>query len=287
MRTTILFSLLFASTAFAQDPEAGVKRLGSTRRLLDINTPRPLLTVAKVLVEAYQLHVNSEDPPFSCADDVTDMQSAKHDALQADHFYVPKGGVLRIYFSVDRNQRPVNPDSLLANVVATYNQHFPFRYRLLKSGDVYSFVPVAGRNDHCREVQLSPQLDRKISIPKATRTIDQQMQALSNALRAGTGEPALISLNGVMNSTIPGLPLTLEARDEPARDVLLRIIRACRYRFYWIVYGNPFTPGWSIILEPVIGRIVKEGSDGGFSYPYILWPGAQPPPPLPPPPPIR
>lgn len=86
--------------------------------------------------------------------------------------------------------------------------------------------------------------------------------------------PAGPSLTAPFRTSARVLRVSLEARDEPARDVLLHIITATSYRFYWLAREGPFRQGWVINLMPLTGRIVKEAG-GGFTYPWTLWPGAK------------
>jgi hypothetical protein len=147
-------------------------------------------------------------------------------------------------------------------------------------------VPVQGRDEKCRQISLTALLDRRISITKADRATGKNLRLFEEAVGIEAGEPVNLNTQAWMNRAIPGR-FVLGAQNEPARAVLLRIIQMTHYRFYWLVRNQPFHQGWVINLQPLTEGIVREPG-GGYHYPWILWPGAQPLPPMPlPPPPAK
>ena len=145
--------VVFATRLYAQHPEAAITKLDATRRLLKIDSYRQLDSLATVLANAYQLHINAEDPPFACSDGILTVKPDKRNPLSAlapGDSYLLKGGTLEVKFEVNRNRKLLEPVALLRQAIATYNRQFAFKYTLLRSADVYTFVPVEGRDDHCQ-----------------------------------------------------------------------------------------------------------------------------------------
>jgi hypothetical protein len=266
---------VFIRSLLSQDPEAGITVLNGSERLLRITSYRPLDSAAYLLAEDYQIDVNAEDPSFACPDDLIDSRPSRKNPLAAEHAYLPKGGSFELRFSVGPDRRPVAVTSLLQQVVITYSQHFPFQYRLRQDGaDVYSFVPFAGRDSQCHMRQIPALLDHEISITKGSGGIYEAVAAFEKALSLAAGEHTVINTQSWLNR-VPNLRVSLDARNEPARDVLLHIIKATHYKFYWLVREQPLHQGWVINLLPLTRRIVREPG-GGFHYPWTLWPGATP-----------
>jgi hypothetical protein len=280
----LFLAFLFLATlnAGAQDSEAGITKLNDSQRLLRIESGRPLDSAAFLLAEDYHLHVNAEDPPFACPDDVIDPKPSQHFALAADHAYLPKGGAFEVRYSVDAQRKPVDVGELLRQIVLTYNHRFSFQYRLQIDDDVFSFVPVHGRNRGCQSIPLTALLDQKISIAKADRATGENLRLFEQTLGRSSGEPVFLNTQAWMNHAIP-MHFTLEARNESARAVLLRIIHMTHYRFYWLVRNQPLHAGWVINLQPLTQGMVGDPAGGGYRSPWVLWPGAQPLPPVPPP----
>ncbi len=266
--------VLFTECLRSQNSEAGIAILNSKDRVLKINADRPLDVAASLLAQDYQIHINAEDPPLACPDDTVDTRPSRKNPIAADHFYLPKGGHLEIRFSVDKDHRPLDSLNLLSRLVAEYNRTSSFRYRLQQDKeDVYSFVPVEARDKNCRLVKITALLDHPISIPKDTRGIYETIRMFDSALSRAAGERTTTNTQTWMNR-IPDIRISIGAHDEPARNVLLTIIKATPYRFYWLVREQPYHGGWTINLMPLTGRIIK--TPGGYSYPWILWPGTDP-----------
>lgn len=129
-------------------------------------------------------------------------------------------------------------------------------------------------------------LDKKISFPAASRPLFETVRLFEDTLGSRVGQVVVVNTQSWLNSGIFELRVSLGAQNEPARDVLLRIIKSTHYRYYWLVRTGPGKPSWAVNLQPLLGQIIR--SPGNFAYPRILWPGARPLPPIqPPPPPVR
>ncbi len=90
-----------------------------------------------------------------------------------------------------------------------------------------------------------------------------------SALSKAAGEQTTTNTQSWMNR-IPNEAISIGAQDQPAREILLAIIRATHYRFYWLAREQPYHGGWTINLMPLAGKISKEPG-GSYSYPWLPW----------------
>jgi hypothetical protein len=176
--------LLFVGAArlCSQNPEAGVTVLNNAERVLRINANRPLDSAAQILASDYQINISAEDPLFACSQDVVDTHPGLKNPLAAEHAYVPRGSRFEVRFSVNSLRYPLNTRSLLDQVVAAYNDSSSFRYRLEQQGDFFSFVPIRGRDAHCRSVKIDALLDQPISVRSEPMSIYQELAPSSQRL---------------------------------------------------------------------------------------------------------
>jgi hypothetical protein len=265
--------LTAASGSLAYGYDLGIITLDSSHRLLKIDSYRPLDSAATLLSGEYHIHVNAEDPPFACKEDVIDLEPGKTHPLASEHFYLPKGAAFEVRYAVDGQNRPADPIGLLRQTVSAYNAHSSFEYKLQTEGDVFTFVPVRGRNANCQQKPLTALLDLKISIPPSDRPTYDNVRLFEQKLGSLAREPVSLLTEAWLNHTVPD-HFILGANDEPAREVLLRIIRMTHYRFSWLVREQPFLSGWIINLEPVTKGLTRDHG-GGTRADWVLWPGAK------------
>lgn len=267
--------LLFAGSSclWPEDPEAGIIKLGRTERMLQIESGRPLDSAAYLLASAYQIDVSAEDPPFACAEDVVDSHPSRTFPLAAEHAYLPKGSSFEVRFSVNEKRYPPDSKVLLEKVVAAFNAHSTFRYRLNESGDVFAFVPVVARDAKCRPAAIRDLLDSVVTVPGREMHMYEAVRAMEAELSEAAGERVNLGaqewLNGILD-----LKVRFATTTGPARDLLLSMIKATHYRFYWLMREQPIRGGWAINLIPLQSR-----SGRTLPHPRILWPGQQPLPP--------
>ena len=139
---------------------------------------------------------------------------------------VPKGGRLEVPFGLRAEGSPEDVRALLEALVKQANDGFPFAYRLDTDGDWLTLVPTRTRDALGRSIEVTPLLDRHVTIPPGVRSIAESANLMAAALSAQTG----LSV-GCCQASIGGVPwglerIAFEAHDEPARSVLKRLIAA-------------------------------------------------------------
>lgn len=210
----LLLTSLTMAAAFASEV-ARVERAGEQVRLM-ADGPRPLHAIAYTLSEHFGLSVGVEDPLWTYADDLKDA-SLENPKLRAG-LMVPRGGPLEIEFKAGDPAR--HPAAFLMTVLEAANRQLAFQYRLDKDGERFWLVPVRGRNARGEMGDLTPLLDRLVTIPYGQQTIAEVAQRMAEQLSKQTG----LRVN-CCQSFVAGIPwgmerITYGADQLRARDVL-------------------------------------------------------------------
>ncbi|MBZ5630813.1 MAG: hypothetical protein LAO06_18310 [Acidobacteriia bacterium] len=167
------------------------------------DTWRPLHAVAATLADRFGILISAEDP---------DQYELKRRRLE-------------IHFRAPEHETPNNVPALLQQVADAANAHSPYAYRLDREGEFAALVPTRTRNVAGEMVERVPLLDRHITIPAGTRRIAEVGNMLAKQLSAQTGLHV-----ACCQTFVAGIPwgmaeVSFEARDEPARKALERLIR--------------------------------------------------------------
>lgn len=210
MRAPAFF--LVCLVAAAQNPEAGrIERSGDEARLIIEDRPRPVDAAAITLAEQFGILVNVEDP------------------LPA--VLVSSGQSLEVSFRTNPGGQPQDAWALIEDLRATANTRLGLSYRLDEAGGMRTLVGL--------RAGAVPVLDRRINIPIGMRMVLEHAKLMAEELSKQTG--ARIDC---CQPFVAGVPWGLErifygAQDEPARDVLIGLIRATHGHFYWLMRCEP------------------------------------------------
>ena len=219
---------------------------------LSVFGPRPVDLAAKKLVDEFRVAINVEDPLYFYRDDV----QFSHVAAWGKRVMVPRASLLEMRFDLrpDGSLRDVR--QLLQDLVDTANAQLPFRYRMDRDGDAFTLVATRTRDEQGRSVDLTPILDRRISIPLGTRRFFEHVNLLTHALEEQTGVH-VGCCTGVADNQ-PGPPFAFRADDEPARTAFLRLVRSRPARnhlvrsegAYHLVASEPGGYHWLMKCQP-------------------------------------
>ncbi len=240
------------ATVLAQSPEAGrVERNGSQATLI-VDSPRPMDSAAITIAEQFGIPVSAEDPPYVYRDDVKDVTAEVARASNPlRRVFVPKGGRLEVQFALRFDGSPEDIRALLQDLADKANAQFPFSYRLSADGDSLTLAPTRTRDLLGRAIEITPLLDRRITIPLGVRTIAESANLMAAELSTQTGLRV-----GCCQGVVAGIPwgltkVAFEARDEPARSVLKRLIAASLEGrpngYYWLQRCDPLPSAWCFI----------------------------------------
>jgi hypothetical protein len=262
--------LVWAVAASAQPPEAGRLERNGNQATLIVESPRPLDSAAIKIAEQFGIPVSAEDPPYLYQDDMKDVTAEV--GRRANHhrrIFVPKGGRLEVQFTIHADGSPVDIQAFLQDLVDKANARFPFGYRLDGDGEAPVLVPTRTRDLQGRVVEITPLLDRRVTIPPGSRTIAESAKLMAEALSVQTGL-RVSCCQGVVAGFPWGMAeVAFEARDEPARSVLKRLIAASLEGrpngYYWLQRCDPLPSNWCFInLGHIPARTGPFGAQTGL-----------------------
>ena len=236
--------LLATASLWAQDPELGRIEIGQYGGTLTVDSGRPFDSAAKTLARRYGILINSEDPEYLYSNDMKDVTAEVARRIRPGmRVFVPNGGRLEVRFPVQPDGSPQDVRGMLQAVVDAANAQFPFAYRLEVGRDAYTFVPTTTRDVQGRVVSVPALLDRKVTIRPGVRSIIEHAKLMTDSLAVETG----FNVN-CCQGAIAGYPwgmekVDFEARDEPGRSVLTRLMRKVKGGYYYLERCDPITPG--------------------------------------------
>jgi hypothetical protein len=218
----IILLLVFSGLAVtAQQSDLAVIERHGADATLTVDTFRPLDAIATRLEEEFGIVVSAEDPFYMFSGDTMDI-SLEVSRVRAGTL-VPRRRKLEVHFPLNSHGSPRDVRELLNNVIDTANAQLPFAYRLDVDGAAFFLVPTRTRDAQGRSIDVTPLLDRKVTIPPGTRSIAENAQLMADALSSQTGLRV-----SCCQSFVAGYPWGMEkisfaAGSEPARNVLKRL----------------------------------------------------------------
>ena len=189
---------------------------------LSVSGHRPVDLAARKLVEEFGIAINVEDPVYLYRDDVEDIGATR----SGGRLLVPKPSLLEIPLDVRADGALADVPQVVRDLRDTANRQFPFAFRIDTDGSVFTLIATRTRDEQGRSVQLTPILDRHVTIPPGTRKIFEHVNLLTESLQQQTGVRV-----SCCQAAVAGIPwgstvVTFEATDEPARSILLRLLRS-------------------------------------------------------------
>lgn len=187
----------------------------------------PVYALSATLADRYGISVSIERPQWAFPTDAEDVAvadpqfSAQHDNI---HYLVMKPHVVQIRFSAVGDVAPADLHGLLLQLANLANKALPYAYRLdLQEGE-YVLVPTKTRNSAGELEDAQPLLDRHVSISPDSRPAEHA-ELMADELSRQTG--LHIDCCQAMVAGVPwgGAVIPFQADDEPAREVLQRLIR--------------------------------------------------------------
>jgi hypothetical protein len=210
---------------------------------------RSLGAAVDTLVCRHGLFLNYEDAPWIAERDVQELPPPTRletpagggaPVLSRPPMRVPASERLDFEYVEDpETQLPLNAHDLLEDLVEAHRQqggHGRFRVERLNDG-IASIVPSAALDERGEWSTIEPLLSRKVTIEAQHRPVgdlfDRVLAELNEKgpYRVGYG---WLPLNAFYQNYVE-----FGAYDEPARDVLIRALRALPYRYYMTLNFEP------------------------------------------------
>ncbi|MFY9741770.1 MAG: hypothetical protein WA252_01620 [Candidatus Sulfotelmatobacter sp.] len=203
------------------------------------NSPRPLLQALDALRHKYGWVVSYEDPAYTSSLDVVEGRDGP------SHLLLPAGGS----FNVEFPSRSLLEDQTLRLIVGAYNQSSnPSRFELRRSseGDFY----VVGTSARNRTKTTSPQhslLDTPVTVASRDRTIADTINLLCHELEGQNHVP--VSVGILPRALVAYTTVKIGASEVPAREILIRSLKAARRSLYWCLFFDPASKGYVLNIH--------------------------------------
>ena len=248
---------LLASTAFLVGFSPNVR--GQTYSVvLSVNDPRPMAEAVLSLIRSYPITITYEDPRYEYVGDLRDIAGQVSKGQPPARTIVPKGDAFAATYDVsDDTGQPVDIADAIqkiidANNAARHGGHFELR----RSGDTFHVVPVEIRDGSGHRIPQRSILDAPITFSSGgERVVFELVAAILKEVSAATGQQIVA---GRPRGAVPcGSPCTaysrtVDATNEPAREVLMRLLRSINPRYTWVLYYG--LPERSYVFNLVLGR---------------------------------
>lgn len=183
--------------------------------------PRPVDLAASKLVDEFGIALNVEDPVYLDRDDIEEIGTAR----SGKPLLIPKSSLLEMRLDLREDGSLLDEEQVVIDLRETASRQLPFEYRVDGYSHAFSLIPFRTRDKQGRWVQLTPILDRRVTIPRGTRKIFEHVNLLTESLQQQTG----VRLN-CCQAAVGGIPwgstvVSFDAKDEPARSVLFQLLR--------------------------------------------------------------
>ena len=239
MGRTAAWILLSASILFAQGGEFARTEWSRNQGMLIADGGRPVAASASELARRFGIAISVEDPEYIHQADVVDVTAQVARSAVDHRILVPRSVQLHVPFEATADGSPTNRVALVDALIEAANAEVPFGYRLETTSTPFAIVPTKTRNADGEIVEMTPLLDRLVSIPLGRRKVNESASLLAQALSAQTALTV-----SCCQGAIAGVPWGLEEADfgadnEPARSVLRRLLRLTSGRWIWLMNCDP------------------------------------------------
>lgn len=200
---------------------------------------RPVQAAVNALLERYPVVITYEDPKYEFADDIVDLTDRMPHPPKV-RVLAPVGGMLQVSYEASKEiGQPVSMAATLNDIVGAKNVfETGGRFRVEQRGDVFHVVPAQIRDAHGVWVNSGSILEAPISMTTPGMDGLELLGAVANAVNEVTGTRIIVSGTGLTN-TLRRYHGTVEAKNETARDVLLRTLHSISTRFSWLLDYDP------------------------------------------------
>jgi hypothetical protein len=213
--------------------------------VLAVNDPRPLEEAVLSLISSYPVTITYEDPRYEYAGDLRDITSqvskTPHPQVRT---IVPRGGALKItYDLLEATGQPADMADALRKLVAAKNaDNYGGHFELRQSGETFHIVPTAMQDGRGRWIEQQSVLDVPITYSSGGRRDGFELiEAILKEASVASGQKIV----GVERSafacslTCDEFKRTVDAHDEPAREVLAKLLHSLSPRYSWVLNFGP------------------------------------------------
>jgi hypothetical protein len=232
----VLFAVVATSSVFVPDA-----RGQTNRNEVFVDDPRPLEAAVLSLIERHRITITYEDPLYEYANDVKDVTEQVRKGHSGSKVLIPAGGVLQASYEITRDTgQPVSVVDMINGIVEAKNANpAGGRFGVVQIGDAFHIVPLEGQDKNGVWVKRQSILDTPITI----ESDELSGYALIEAVLKQAGQASGANILGLAaeryTNTLFRYKGRIEASNEPARDVLMRLLHSISPRFTWLLNYDP------------------------------------------------
>lgn len=221
-----------------------------TRTEITADTGRPVAEAIQLLQSRHPgVVITYEDPRYSFANDLEDVtQQVRRDlhlfpSGRAPKVIVPAGSPLQFDYVVSAETGdPLDWKDSLDRIVATFQAGgYGGRFGVVQVADTYHVVPVEVRNANGEWVAQQSVLDAAITLNQKDVSGFELLSAITDDVIRLTGER--VTIGTIPPNLFGNYRGSLEADNEPARRVLLRLLadvmEGTTSRLTWQIFYGP------------------------------------------------
>jgi hypothetical protein len=215
--------------------------------VLSVDDPRPLEAAVLSLIRTYPVTITYEDPRYEYAGDLRDVtrEVSKSTRRPQARTTVPRGGALRISYDVSpATGQPADMADLLQKAVAAKNAiHQGGHFELQQSGETFHIVPTEVRDRNGRWITQHSVLDVPITYssggPKGGFELIEAILKEASAASAQKIVGGGLSGSFACSLTCDEFKRSVDATNEPAREVLAKLLHSLNPRYSWVLNYGP------------------------------------------------
>lgn len=196
---------------------------------------RPLAAAIRELEDRFGWVVTYEDPPYEWAVDIEDVTLAVSKSPNAtNRVLVPRTRSFAFRYPDTDDPRP---SAVLSAMLRDHNLGGYGEFRLIGSGSAFHVVPSMSANERGIPTARRSRLDVAVTLDDRERTAQELIEAVIAQVRVATGIHVVVGTTPI--SLLMQTKLRSSAKDESARDVLLRALAATGNKLSWQLFCDP------------------------------------------------
>jgi hypothetical protein len=207
-----------------------------------VDDGRPVAEAIKSLFDRHAVVITYEDPRFEWSGDIKDVTAEIRNPAAPSvtrRTFVPRGGILQASYDVSVATGQITDVGDALRRILEANDVGPAggRFRVLESNGVFHVVPTAVRDARGSWVTQVSILDTPITLHRQGESGFALLYAIIEEVNRGGGFNLGFGL--VPNNALARYQGDVEAANEPARDVLVRVLHAISGRLTWRLFCSP------------------------------------------------
>ncbi len=209
------------------------------QRPFTITAPRPLGEAAHELSFQYGILISHEDPPLRFSGDLEEftLQNGPNRIVRDPNKKLLGSRTATVSATLNvftDSESLVDVDEVLSDLLKSNEANGnPGRFKVIKGKDAWHIVPTAVKDEQGKWVPVTPLLDNKISLTPEPRKAQDVVLDICHQLSLQSNSNVFASFPG---DRLRRQTVAVAANNEPARDVLIRLLDNVDGHYTWRLY---------------------------------------------------